>query len=186
MAEKTTFVKIDRNIIRWGWFSDANTLQVFLYLIVLANIEDNKFRDVIVHRGELFTSVQSISLGTGRTIQEVKTALKHLISTNEITSKAYSFGQLISIVSYDAYQSKLTSKLTSKQTASKEQANSEQPQLKNIRSKEGKKESAPATPDGGGRSEWEIRRKLPDNLIGHFDNEEQFDSWLSGEGYDPH
>lgn len=187
MAEKTTFIKIDRNIMRWGWYTDANTAHLFIHLILKANIEEHKFRDMVVKRGQLFTSLPHLANETGMTVNEVRTALKHLTSTGEITDESQPFGRLISVVSYNLYQDKPTDKRTGKSQADHRQATDESQQSKNNKKdKNEKKESAPATPDGGGRAEWEIRRKLPDNLVGHFDTEEQFDSWLSGEGYDPH
>lgn len=187
MAERTTFVMIDRNIADWRWFGDPITLQVFLWLIIKANIEDHDFRDLTIHRGQVFTSLGSICAATKRTPQQVRTALQHLISTNEITSKEYPFGRLITVVSFDVYQSKVTNKSTSKQQATNKRATSDQQQSNNIKNDNNeKKESAPATPAGGGRAEWEIRHKLPEQFVGQFDSEEAYLSLINGEGYDPH
>ena len=188
MAEKSTFVKIDRNIADWRWFYDPITLQVFLWLIIKANVEDHNFRDMTIHRGQLFTSIASICSATKRSARQVRTALQHLISTNEVTSQEYPYGRLITVVSYDTYQTKPTNKSTNNRQATDKQPTSDRQQYKNIKEhiENEKKESAPATPDGGGRAEWEIRRELPDYLIGQFESEEQFQSWFDGEGYDPH
>ena len=177
MAEKSTFVKIDRNIADWRWFYDPITLQVFLWLIIKANVEDHNFRDITIHRGQLFTSIASICAATKRSARQVRTALQHLISTNEVTSQEYPYGRLITVVSYDTYQTKPTNKSTS-----------DRQQYKNIKEhiENEKKESAPATPDGGGRAEWEIRQKVPNMFIGQFESEEAYLSLMSGEGYDPH
>lgn len=186
-----TFVKDYRSILNWGWYKKPLTAHLFRHLILIANIEKGEFQGITINRGQLFTSLPSLAAQTGLTINEVRTALKHLISTGEITDQPMPHGRLISVVSYSKYQDKPTGKRTGNAQASHRQGTDGAHQYKNIRidtnvSKEEKKDAAPATPDGGGRSEWEIRRKLPDNLIGHFDTEEQFDSWLSGEGYDPH
>ena len=29
MAEKSTFIKLDRNIVKWRWYKDINTFKVF-------------------------------------------------------------------------------------------------------------------------------------------------------------
>lgn len=188
MAEKTTFVKIDRNIMRWGWYTDSKTVHIFLHLILKANIEDHNFRGVFVRRGQLFTSLPHLAIETGLTEREVRTALNHLKATGEVTDERQPFGRLITVVSYDEYQ-------TNRQT--NRQANDSQPtgkrqstvtQSKNNKEhiKNEKKESAPAPPDGGGRAEWEIRQKVPDMFIGQFESEEAYLSLMSGEGYDPH
>lgn len=87
MRETSTFVKIDRNILQWRWFQDANTLQVFLYLILRANIEDKEVRDHVVHRGELEISLARIAEETGLSTRSVRTALQHLERSQEIHKK---------------------------------------------------------------------------------------------------
>lgn len=104
MADVSTFVKLDRNIVKWRWFRNPKTLQLFIYLIVSANIDDYGFEGITIHRGQLATSAKSLSLATGLTIQEVKTALGRLKATKEITSTAYPKFSVISILCYDKYQ----------------------------------------------------------------------------------
>ena len=36
MAEKTTFIKLDRNIIRWQYYKDPIVMRVFLHLLLTA------------------------------------------------------------------------------------------------------------------------------------------------------
>ena len=86
MAEPSTYIKIDRNIIRWRWFKNTNTLIVFLWLLLEANVSDHEFEHEMIHRGEVATSYKTIGISTGLTIQEVRTAILHLKSTGEITS----------------------------------------------------------------------------------------------------
>ena len=136
MAEKSTFVKIDRNIINWRWFHKPNTMLVWLWLILSANIEPHDFEGETIQRGEIATSRNSISAATGLSEQEVRTALKHLKSTGEITSRSRPKYSVITIVEYDKYQSRATSKSTSKQPATNQQSTSNQPQSKNGRSQE--------------------------------------------------
>ena len=61
MADKTTFIKIDRNILDWGWYKDANTFRVFMHLLLTANIRQHKFMGVDIGRGELATSQKSLA-----------------------------------------------------------------------------------------------------------------------------
>ena len=150
MAEKTTYIRLDRNIINWKWWYDHNTLIVFLFLLIRANIHDNGFSGQIIRRGQVCTSLPSLSNSTGLTIQQVRTAIKHLKSTGEITSKAFSKYQVITIVNYDKYQD-LTGKKPYNQQAANSHVTGKQQHIekKEKEEKERRKgRSAPSSPPG--------------------------------------
>ena len=100
----STWIKLDRNILRWRWYKDANTFRVFIHLLLNANIEDCDFMNITVHRGEIATSHGKIAESLGISIQNTRTALKHLESTQELTVTRYPKFIVISIVNYDVYQ----------------------------------------------------------------------------------
>ena len=104
MASRSTFIKIDRNIMRWRWYKDANTVRVFLHLILNANISDHDFENITVHRGQLVTSQKSLSNDLGLTIKQIRTALEHLKSTGEVAVTQYPKYSLITVLSYASYQ----------------------------------------------------------------------------------
>ena len=85
MAEKTTFIKLDRNIVNWRWYKEPNTMRVFLHLLLTANIRDYDFRYDTIHRGEVAVSIGNLGKSTGLSYDQVRTALTHLKDTNEIT-----------------------------------------------------------------------------------------------------
>ena len=132
MAEKTTFIKIDRNILDWGWYKDATTFRVFMHLLLTANIKAHKFMGVEIKRGELATSQKSLAESLGISVQSVRTAISHLKSTGEVTVSQHSRFSVISIVNYDLYQGN--------QQAKRQSANSQltgnQQQSKNVIKKE--------------------------------------------------
>lgn len=105
MCEQSSFIKLDRNILRWRWYTDENTYRVFLHLLLTANYKDADFQTITVHRGERVTSYGAIAKDLKLSVQNVRTALEHLKSTGEITSKSYSKYQVITILKYDEYQS---------------------------------------------------------------------------------
>lgn len=138
MAEQTTFVKVDRNIVNWRWYQDANTIRVFLHLIINANIVDHDFERITVHRGEIVTSIPSLANSLNMSVQAVRTALGHLKLTGEITCRRYPHYQVISIPGYDRYQAVSTVRSTVKSQSANSQITDNQHQSKNIRKKEGK------------------------------------------------
>ena len=104
MAEKSTFVKIDRNMVSWRWFQTPNTAHLFLYLVIRANIKDGAFKKITVKRGQLVTSLQHLANETGLTVSQVRTALEHLILTGEIAEDTTHGYRLITLLNYDKYQ----------------------------------------------------------------------------------
>ena len=131
MREPTTWIKLDRNILEWGWYKDPNTKSVFLHLLLTANVEDKVFKGETIHRGEVATSIGSIAESVGISYDQTRTALKHLKDTTEITSKTMPKYLVISIVNYDRYQGRPT------QIPRKSQANPKQiPTTKEYKNKE--------------------------------------------------
>lgn len=104
MAEKTTWIKIDRNIERWRWYQDANTMRVFLHLLLHANISDHDFQRETIRRGSLATSYGKIAETLGITYRQARTAVEHLKSTQEVAVKQRPKYLVISIVNYEEYQ----------------------------------------------------------------------------------
>ena len=137
MAEKSTFIKIDRNILQWRWYHDLNTKSLFLHLLLKANIRDCDFEKITVHRGQLVTSLKSLSKELGVSVMSVRTSLSHLESTREITSKTYSKYRLITIENYNAYQD---NQQGNQQASNKQVTSNQQASNNNQRSKEEKKE----------------------------------------------
>lgn len=151
MAEKTSYIRIDRNIIHWRWWHDHNTLVVFLYLIIQANIVEHGFSGQIIRRGQVVTSLSSLCNSTGLTISQVRTALQHLKMTGEIASKTFSKFQVITVINYDKYQD-LTGKNPYKSQSDRKQIASRSQHLENgekeRRERREKGRSAPRTPSG--------------------------------------
>lgn len=101
-----SYIKIDRKILEWEWWTDINTHRLFSYMLLKANWKDGKFMGETIPRGSFVSSVPKLSEGTNLTIDEVRTALKHLKSTNEITSKSRGKHTIFTVNKYSDYQGK--------------------------------------------------------------------------------
>lgn len=130
MSGRGGWVKVARKLLDWRWYKDANTARVFLHLLLSANVEDHDFQHVTIHRGQVATSYESLANALSLSVQNVRTAIAHLKSTGELTSKAYSKFQVFTIVSWDLYQCELTGKLTGNQQATNNNQRSQD--VKNI------------------------------------------------------
>lgn len=122
MGNTGGFVTLHRRILDWEWYTDSATKDVFLHLLLTANYTDFTFRGRVIKRGQVVTSLPSISTGTGLSIQQARTALKHLESTGEITDEATCQYRIITIVKYNDYQN-ATDDLTGNQQAINRRSN---------------------------------------------------------------
>ena len=118
------WVKLFSKFINWEWYKDKNTKCVFIHCLISANWKDGKFEGIVIPRGSFVTSLKSLSEDLGMTVQEVRTSLKHLISTKELTSKSTNKYSIITIVNYELYQQvnkQPNTQLTSNQQATNNQ-----------------------------------------------------------------
>lgn len=99
-----SYIKIDRRILEWEWWSDINTHRLFFYMLVKANWKDGRFKGVEIPRGSLASSVGKLAQATNLTVNEVRTALKHLKLTGEVTSFAHGDFTVFTVTNYDSYQ----------------------------------------------------------------------------------
>lgn len=100
----SSYIKIDRRILEWEWYQNEHTKNVFLHCLLKANWKDGKWEGKKIPRGSFVTSVKRISLELALTEDEVKTALKHLLKTGEITKQTTNKYSVITVSNYDLYQ----------------------------------------------------------------------------------
>lgn len=98
------YIKLDRKILDWEWWSDVNTYRVFTYCLIRANWKESRFKGVEVPRGAFVTSIKSLSKATNLSIQQVRTALDHLKSTGEVTINSHAKFSVVIVNNYIQYQ----------------------------------------------------------------------------------
>lgn len=98
------FIKIYRSLLDWEWLGDANTSRVFIYLLLRANWKPNRRRGIEIKRGETLETSEGIARVLNMSRQSVRTAIFHLKSTGEITTKLTRYGMLVNIVKYAEFQ----------------------------------------------------------------------------------
>lgn len=104
MAKPSTYIKLDRNIMKWRWYQDPNTFRVFIHLLLTANIEGHDFEETTVNRGDVVTSYAKLASELGMTSKMVRTAIDHLIATGEVARSSHPKYSVFSILNYDVYQ----------------------------------------------------------------------------------
>ena len=99
------FIVIHRKMLDWEWFEDHKTFKVFMTCLLSANHKDRKYKGAFVKRGEFLTSYEKLAIKTSMTTQNVRTILKRLSLTSELTIKTSTQGTRIIVNNYDYYQS---------------------------------------------------------------------------------
>ena len=132
------WVKLYRKIDEWEWFADPATAHLFIYLLAKANHKPIRYKGVDIPVGGLTTSRATLAEKTGLSERQVRTALKHLISTNEVTSKTTPKFTLLIVNNYEKYQQ--TDQASDQQVTSERPASDQQVTTnKKPRNKEAKK-----------------------------------------------
>lgn len=108
------YIAIHRKIFQWGWYKHPITSRLFFHLLLLTNHQDNECLGCMIKRGQLITSIKNLATELGVSVQNIRTSIKHLKSTNELTIKTTTKFSLITMKNYNEYQ-KLTNNLTNDQ-----------------------------------------------------------------------
>lgn len=120
------FIKINRNILEWEWYSDPCTKSVFIHCILKANWRDKTWKGVKIKRGQFVTSLAALAEETGLSVKNVRTALDHLKATNELAIETSPKGRVITVKNYAKYQDVANKTASNRQTDGKATANNRQ------------------------------------------------------------
>lgn len=112
MAE--AFIKLHRKMLEWEWYDDPNTCRVFIHCLLRANWKETRWHGIEIKPGQFITSLPSLAEETQLSEMQVRTALKKLISTGEITSKQQARCRIITVNNWHTYQAD-NRKITGKQ-----------------------------------------------------------------------
>lgn len=99
------YIKLSRKITEWEWYSDINVSRLFIHLLISVNWKDGRFQGVEIPRGSVATSYNSLASQTGLSVMQVRTAIKKLNLTGEITVKQHPKFSVITVNNYNTYQS---------------------------------------------------------------------------------
>ena len=98
------WIKLHRSILKWEWWGDVATTQLWITILLSVNHEQKKWRGQVIEAGQMVTSYSGLAKKSGLSIQSVRTAINHLKSTNEITCEPTHRFTLISVVKWADFQ----------------------------------------------------------------------------------
>ena len=125
-----TYIKLFRSIQKWEWYRDGNTMRLFLHVLLNANVKTTKFEGIEIKRGQMLTSYPKLSENLNISVQSLRTAVKHLNSTGELTVTKYPKFSVFTLKNYEKFNAP-TVKLTGNQQSTNSQSTGNQQHLKN-------------------------------------------------------
>lgn len=102
--KELTFAIFFRKIFDWEWYTDSKTFHLFFHCVMRANHKPSSYQGIPLKRGQFVTGRKKLSVETGLSEQEVRTILKRLKSTNELTIQSTRRNSIITVNNYDEYQ----------------------------------------------------------------------------------
>lgn len=104
MCDAGGFVKLNRSILDWEWYSSPVDRSLFIHCILKANWKPGRWQGIEVGRGQFATSRSRLAEETGHSVRSIRTALSHLASTGELIVETDRKFTKITVVNYDKYQ----------------------------------------------------------------------------------
>jgi len=98
------WIKLNRSLLKWEWYDNHHTTRLFIHILLKAAHAPNKWRKVTVPAGSCITGRKKLAKETGMSERNIRTSLKHLQVTNEVTIKTTSKYSIISVVNWEKWQ----------------------------------------------------------------------------------
>lgn len=160
MSGRNGYIKLHRKMLDWGWYQNQNVKDLFIHLLLIANFKESQFEDMTIYPGQIITSINSLSKGTGLSQKSVRNALSKLEKVGVLGKQTTNRFTLITIENWTSYQSEEFEEgkqgASEGQTEGKQRA-SEGQHHKNAKNAKNAKNNnnPPIVPPKGGKAEGE-------------------------------
>lgn len=98
------WIKIHRKITEWEWYTETNTFVLFIHLLLTCNFKKTKWRGIELAEGESIKGLETLSEETGLSVQNIRTAIKNLLLTGELTERQHGKHRILTVKNYKTYQ----------------------------------------------------------------------------------
>jgi predicted transcriptional regulator len=129
------WIKMFRKLQEWEWYNNSYMVHIFIHLILSANHKDQKWKGILIKRGQVLTGLNELHKSTGISVRSIRTCLSRLHKTGEIDRQSDNRFSIITICNYEEYQNKdeLFDKQIDKQATSKRQASDNKQECKEVK-----------------------------------------------------
>lgn len=104
MEIENGYIKLYRSFLQWEWHDDQSMVTVFLHCILLANWKSKQWHGQSIPRGTFITSIINLASTCGLAPNTVRSCLKRLQDTGELTVQTSRKGTKITVNNYANYQ----------------------------------------------------------------------------------
>ena len=157
MSDLNGFVKLHRKMVEWGWYSDCVVKDVFIHLLIVARYTPGKYMGYDLKAGQAVIGRKKLAAELGFSEQQIRTALRKLESTGEITTFSTNRFTIVTVENWEFYQCSGESnnqQITNEQPTDNQQITTSK-ERKNIYINNFKEQSEKEAP---------IRKKIPPTL----------------------
>lgn len=126
------YIKLYRSLTSWEWYDEPNTLRVFLHLLLTVNYENRKHKGKVIKKGSRLVTSDDLEKELNLTTQNIRTALKNLQKSENLTVLKCGRSRIIAINNYDKFQQLTGSQQNANNilTGSQQRANSKGRKIK--------------------------------------------------------
>ena len=118
------YIRVYRKLEDWDWYKNPTILALWIHILMKANHTNKKWQGEMIKRGSFITGLKQLANDTGLSVQQIRTGLKKLELTSNLTSKSTNKYRIITVLDYNDYQN--NNKQPNKQTTNKQQSNNNQ------------------------------------------------------------
>ncbi len=125
------FVKLPRDIINWRWFSDANILKLYIYLLTTAVFKTTQWKNETLESGQVVIGRRMLAAQLKMTENQVRAALEKLKSSKDISIKTTNKYSVITLLNWGKIEGD-DYFFTNKSPTNRQQNTNKPPQKKNV------------------------------------------------------
>lgn len=98
------WIKIHRRLLDWEWYGDTNMLRLWIHLLLKASLCERKSMGMVIGRGQVVTSLSTLSEETGLSVRSLRTCIEKLQNDKQIDIQTTNRNTTITICNFDTYQ----------------------------------------------------------------------------------
>lgn len=106
MANVGGYIKLHRQIEQWEWYQDANTMRVWIHILLNTNFEDRRYKGIEIKAGQCVFGYQACADKLGLSKMQVRTAMDRLKECGMLTSYLTRHFQVLTVENWEKYQGK--------------------------------------------------------------------------------